>query len=433
MKIRTFVHAAVLPLVFLPGMALATAGYFSLGYGVKSSGMGGVGIALPQDGLAAATNPAGTAFVGDRVDLGLTWFMPNRSAEITGVNENFLPGANGEYSGNDKRNFFIPEIGYVKQFSPQLSGGVAVYGNGGMNTDYGSNPFAAWGANGNAGVDLSQLFISPSLAYKITPDHSIGIAVNIAYQRFKAYGLPPAFVNPFFSESPSNMTDNGYDSAWGWGGRIGYTGKITPELTIGATYATKTYMGKFDKYQGLYAEQGDFDVPANFGVGVSWKAMPALTLAADYMRIQYSGVKSIANQMPVSDPNIQMALMTNKFGSSNGPGFGWEDVNVFKLGAAYETGAWTLRGGYAYASQAIPESQTFLNILAPGIVQHHLTLGATWATSKTGELSFNYVHAFENTVNGSGSIPPALAAAPGAEANITMHQNSFGVAYGWKF
>ncbi len=85
-----------------------------------------------------------------------------------------------------------------------------------------------------------------------------------------------------FSESPTNMSDNGYDSAWGWGGRIGYTGKITPELTIGATYATKTYMGSFDKYKGLFAEQGDFDIPANFGVGVAWKAMPALTLAADY-------------------------------------------------------------------------------------------------------------------------------------------------------
>jgi long-chain fatty acid transport protein len=426
MKIRPLVQAAVLPLVFLPGLALATTGYFALGYGVKSTGMGGVGIALPQDGLAAATNPAGTAFVGDRVDLGLTWFIPNRSAEITG--NGF--GANGDYDGNDKKNFFIPELGYVKQFSPQLSGGVAIYGNGGMNTDYASNPLAAYGGTGNAGVDLSQLFISPSVAYKITPDHSIGIALNIAYQRFKAYGIPAMFGygNPMagippMSESPANMTDNGYDSSWGWGGRIGYTGKITPELTIGATYATKTYMGSLDKYQGLFAQQGSFDIPANWGLGVAWKAIPALTLAFDYQRIQYSGVKSIAN--PVDN-----LLTGNQFGSDNGPGFGWDDVNVYKLGAAYEIGDWTLRGGYTYVTQPIPQSQTFLNIYAPGVVENHLTLGATWATSKTGELSFNYIHAFENTVNGSGSIPPMLG---GGNANLTMYQNSFGVAYGWKF
>jgi long-chain fatty acid transport protein len=422
MKIRPLVHAAVLPLVFLPGLALATTGYFSLGYGVKSMGMGGVGIALPQDGLAAATNPAGTAFVGDRVDLGLTWFMPNRSAEISGNQmPPGFPNLNGDYDGNDKKNFFIPELGYVKQFSPQLSGGVAIYGNGGMNTDYGSNPYAALGGTGNAGVDLSQLFISPSLAYKITPEHSIGIALNIAYQRFKAYGIPIGFQG--FSESPNNLTDNGYDSSWGWGGRIGYTGKITPELTIGATYATKTYMGSLDKYQGLFAQQGSFDIPANWGLGVAWKAIPALTLAFDYQRIQYSGVKSIANP-------LDQLFTGNLFGSSNGPGFGWDDVNVYKLGAAYEIGDWTLRGGYTYVTQPIPESQTFLNILAPGVVQNHLTLGATWATSKTGELSFNYIHAFEKTVNGSGSIPMNLG---GGEADIKMYQNSLGVAYGWKF
>ncbi len=225
------------------------------------------------------------------------------------------------------------------------------------------------------------------------------------------------------------MTDNGYDSSWGWGGRIGYTGKITPELTIGATYATKTYMGSFDKYQGLFAEQGSFDIPANWGLGVAWKAIPALTLAFDYQRIQYSGVKSIANPIDNLFPITQLGF-NNPFGSSNGPGFGWDDVNVYKLGAAYEIGAWTLRGGYTYVTQPIPQSQTFLNILAPGVVQNHLSLGATWATSKTGELSFNYIHAFENTVDGSGSIPTAFG---GGEANLTMYQNSFGVAYGWKF
>jgi hypothetical protein len=47
-----------------PLLANATNGYFSHGYGAKSQGMAGVGIALPQDALAAATNPAGTALVG---------------------------------------------------------------------------------------------------------------------------------------------------------------------------------------------------------------------------------------------------------------------------------------------------------------------------------------------------------------------------------
>jgi long-chain fatty acid transport protein len=425
-KLKALATASILPLVLLPGMALATNGYFSHGYGVKSMGMAGVGIALPQDGLAAATNPAGTAFVGNRLDLGLTWFRPTRGSEIEG--NSFGPGMpnlNGSYDANESQNFFIPELGYAQQLSPNWAMGVAVYGNGGMNADYGTSPFQPMAGPipiGSGGVDLSQLFISPSLAWKINENHALGIAVNLAYQRFKIEGVQP-FAWAGYSESPANFSNNGYDSSYGWGVRIGYTGKITPELTLGATWASKTYMTEFDKYKGLFAEQGDFDIPSNFGIGLAWKATNELTIAGDYQRILYNQVASIGNP----DTNLYQG---NLFGSSNGPGFGWENVNVWKIGAAYAMGDWTLRGGYSYVDQPIPESQTFLNTFAPGVVQHHLSLGATWRVSKDGELSMQYTHAFKETVNGVNSIGAPLG---GGEANIWMYEDSLSVGYGWKF
>ena len=45
--------------------AHATNGYFSHGYGVKSQAIAGVGIALPQDGLTAATNPVRISAIVD--------------------------------------------------------------------------------------------------------------------------------------------------------------------------------------------------------------------------------------------------------------------------------------------------------------------------------------------------------------------------------
>jgi long-chain fatty acid transport protein len=67
---------------------------------------------------------------------------------------------------------------------------------------------------GSLGVDLSQLIIAPTLAWKFHARHSIGIAPLFAYQRFKAEGLQ-AFQG--LSTSPGNVTNNGYDSSTGWG------------------------------------------------------------------------------------------------------------------------------------------------------------------------------------------------------------------------
>ena len=122
-------------------------------------------------------------------------------------------------------------------------------------------------------------------------------------------------------------------------------------------------------------------------------------------------------------------------GSDNGGGFGWRDVNVLKVGVQYAVNpSITVRAGYNHSSQPIPSSQTLFNILAPGVVQDHLTLGATYTLSDKSELSFAYTHAFENNVNGNGSIPPGSPPGyGGGEANLKMYQDSFGVAYGWNF
>jgi long-chain fatty acid transport protein len=399
-------------------MALATTGYFAHGYGIKAKAMGGVGIALPQDALAAATNPAGIAWIGNRIDLGADWFTPDRGASITGSGA----GANGTYDGNDTKSFLIPELGYNRTLSPNLTFGVAVYGNGGMNTDYKTNPFAAFGGSGNAGVDLMQLFVAPTVAWK-SGNHSLGASLNLAYQRFKAEGIQ-GFAG--MSASPGNVSNRGYDDSTGFGVRVGWTGQVTSAVTLGATYQSKTKMGKFDKYSGLFANQGEFDIPENYGLGIAVKASPKLTVAADVVQINYSDIPAVGNTA-----DCLFVTGTCQLGGTNGAGFGWRDTTVYKIGFAYELKpGTTLRGGYVTLKQPIPASQTFFNILAPGVVEDHLTLGVTVETSKTSELTVMYMHAFEKKVNGSGSIPAGFG---GGEANLRMSEDSVGVAYGWKY
>lgn len=430
MKLKKLMGVLMVAGLAAPGLALATNGYFSHGFGMKAKGMGGVGIALPQDAMAAATNPAGMVMVGDRLDVGVDWFRPIRGAEIAG---NIFPGVNGDYNGSDQKNFLIPEFGYNKMMGWDMAAGIVVYGNGGMNSNYknGIPLFDSVAPISRAGVDMMQLFIAPTFSYRISKSHTVGLSLNLAYQRFKAYGLQNfAFPAPFnASVSPNDVTNNGYDSSTGWGIKIGYIGQLTKAVSVGFTYQSRTRMSKFSSYKGLFAGHGDFDIPETYGIGIAVKATPKLAVAADLQHISYGSIDSIAN------PLANMTALGNLLGSDDGPGFGWRDMTVFKLGVSYAySDQLTLRAGASTTRQPITKGDTLFNILAPGVVENHLTLGATWATSPSSEWTASYMHAFSKKVNGSASIPPgAPPGMGGGNANLKMHQNSLGLAYGMKF
>jgi len=405
----------------------ATNGYAPHGIGMNSKGMGGVFIGYQGDSVALGGNPAGSAFIDDRFDIGLDLFSPDREATLSG---NALPTpagpfpTDGTYDGNDSDLFAIPELGYRKGLGNDMAFGLSVFGNGGMNTDYKDGiPLFNLGPTGTSertGINLMQLFVVPNLSYKINPKHSFGVGLNLVAQSFEAEGLQN-FVNfPGFSTDPTKVTNQGADFAYGAGLRLGWMGQITPQVTLGATYQTRTYMSEFDDYAGLFAEQGDFDVPSNFGVGIAFQATPQWLLAADVMQIQYSEVDSIGNKgVPI----------TSQLGADNGPGFGWDDMTVIKLGVEFMVNPdMTLRAGYNHGDAPIDSSQTLFNVLAPATVEDHLTLGGTWSISPTMNLTAMYMHAFENEIKGSNSIPSTLG---DGEADITMSQDSIGLAFSW--
>ena len=439
---RKLAICAALAAAFAPGLALATDGYYADGYGLKGKGRAGTGTAMATDAFGGANNPASMAFVGNRFDIGLDLFSPRREAARTGSNI----GIDGQ-ADSDSNYFLIPEIGYNKMINPNLSLGISVYGNGGMNTDYSGGQIPAASAcagfnpapgpynllcgNGSLGVDFMQLFIAPTLAYKFTPNHAFGISPIIGYQRFKAEGLQ-AFAG--FSTSPANLTNQGYDAAWGYGARIGWFGQLSDTVSVGVAYSTKIYMQNFDKYKGLFAEQGGFDAPESYSVGIAFKATPKLTVLADYRRINYNDIPSVGNP---SASVVQCAGGNSAFclGGNSGAGFGWQNVNVYKLGFEYQYNAeWMLRAGYSHNNNPIGAQDVTFNILAPGVIEDHATLGFTYKTKSGGELTMAYMHGFNNSVTGSSLFNNFVG--PGQSAGtetIKMYQDSIGIAYGWKF
>ena len=427
-----------------PFAAHATDGYFAHGYGMQAKGMAGASVAVAENAFGGANNPATMAFAGDRFEIGLDLFSPWRKAERTGS----PPGVGLDATSDSDSNYFaIPEIAYNRMVSPNMSLGITVYGNGGMNTDYpgGEIPGASACQNfnpgkpsynllcgtGKLGVDLSQLIVAPTIAWRFNSDHAIGIAPLFAYQRFKLEGLQ-AFDNPNFSTSPGNVTNNGYDNSTGYGARVGYYGRLSPQVAIGAAYATKMRMGEFDKYKGIFAEQGGFDIPSHWSVGVALEPSPGWMFALDYERINYSDAKSVGNS---SSLLLQCAggARSACLGAENGAGFGWRDINVVKLGVQYKVDpTLTLRAGYNLSQNPIREQEVTFNILAPGVVRNHVTLGGTWNTDRESAVTAAAMYAFSNDVRGA-SLFNSFAPGLNLQEKIQMYEWSIGVQYSRHF
>ena len=409
MKLKKMIGIMAIAGIAAPGIASATNGYFAEGYGIKTRGMGGAGIALPQDAMAAATNPAGMVMVGDRMDIGLTYFQPDRSVKLGST----WGGLAGEHT-SDNKYFLIPELGYNHMISKDMALGVVVYGNGGLNTNYNKPLFQRYNAGvpigtaANASSDMLQLFIAPTWSMKINENNAIGVSANLVYQQFSISGLE-SFAGG--STDSANLTGNGHDKSTGYGLKVGWTGKVAQNVTLGATYQTVTKMSKFDKYKGMLAEGGKMDIPSTYGLGIAVEVTPAVTIAADVTKINYTDVKSISN--PSSN---------NLLGADNGPGFGWKDQTVYKLGASYKYSSdLTLRAGYNYAKAPFSGDQNYFNFVALATTESHLSLGATWMLPNKSEISLMYMHAFDHGISDSAT-----------DSTVRMKQDAIGISYGMK-
>ena len=422
-KTKVVLAVAAAVCLGVPTSVFATNGYFAHGYGVKNKAMGGAGVALPQDSLAAATNPAGLAFVGDRFDLGVEFFAPQRAYVITGSS---IPSFNqGQRSENSF--FVIPSMGVNFVLPWKDTFGIAVYGNGGMNTEYAKEVFGApFGGTGPTGVDLIQLFVPLTYAHKITPTASVGVSIIPVYQQFKATGLQPF---TFISSQPTKVSNNGYASSTGIGYKMGGQMDIPGGVTLGASYQAKINMSEFDEYAGLFAENGNFDIPSTYTLGAAWKVTSNLTLLFDYQRINYSDSKAVSNSAQLPPPTI-----ANTLGTENGPGFGWSDINIYKLGMQYVTGSWVWRAGWnkgenpVEADPVSSNGEVLFNVLAPGVLENHYTLGLTKTLSPTVEINMDYMYAPKVTVTGTN---PTIFG--GGATTIYLYENSVEISLGIKF
>jgi len=471
---KSILATAITLSLALSGTAMATNGYFSHAYSQKDSGTAGAGVANVSDvdSLTGATNPANMVFAGDRWDLGISLFSPNRTYEVTGnpaLPEGFAPiGAIPSCSApgqdacqlpfslgpqrikSENQLFPIPSFGWNKMLSDRSSFGVMVYGNGGMNTEYQGgtanvfNPASGtivtapgtFGA-GTTGIDLMQLFVAPTYSMKIGENSSIGVSAILGFQRFEATGLGN-FAG--VTIAPNQLSNNGYSTAFGYGLKVGFNSKISDNIRFGASYQTETNFGEFDEYRGLFAEGGNFDVPSTWTIGIAADVSEKGIFLLDIQRINYSDIKAIGNGIePLTQGQCFDALNAALFGGSpaasgpgcgggsNGFGFGWDDMTVVKTGYEHKySDDLTVRVGYSKTSQPIGSDDVIFNILAPAVIETHITAGFTKQLADNSEFTVSFMYGGGTKVSGPNPFDP------GQTISIEMDQYQVGFTYSRK-
>jgi len=455
MRINTRLTGLAL-LLLAAGLAQATNGYFTDGVGTKNKGLVGAGSADPEEVLIVATNPAGLALVDARTEAGLGFFSPDRSYATSAslVNGNFGAFTIGPQDITSANKLFpVPYVATKWQLDPQNSIGLAFYGRGGMNTSWvgGSATFDPDGpgpapvmtlpgtyGGGTAGVDLMQGFLNVAAAHA-SADRKlmVGGALIAAVQRFEARGVGTfaGFTRTFAASGgtvmPTSLSDNGHDMSYGGGASVGLVWQPDPKFSAALAYNSKLYMSKFKDYSDLFAEGGGFDIPASATLGLTVKPNADVAFSFDIQRIWYSKVDSVGNPIEnifacptagAGGTDVESCL-----GGSRGAGFGWRDMTVYKLGMRWKVNEdWTARFGVSHGTQPIPGSQVTFNILAPGVMENHVSAGLSRRNGDRGEFNLALTFAPSKSISGTNTFDPTQT------IELKMHQLDLEFGYAWK-
>lgn len=401
--------------------ANATLAIFEHGSGIKSLGFGGISYAGIDETTALSANPSQAIAVGNRFDIGVDMLRVSGGAEILGN------AAGPDESFQFKSNYYpIPQIGLNMRAGKDWAFGVTAFAAG-LGPIYPQNPYARFagpdddGASASGQTSLKIGGLSLIAAYAVDPDNSLGLSVNLQHQWLSVEGLLPFAA---VSETPSAVSNQGPHISYGMSATIGWTGKLTPWLEAGLSYRSKAIQLRIEEYRGLLPDQGKLEIPAIFGGALIARPAKDWRLGFEYQHYAFQHSNGFGN-------GIDRLAAGRPLGSTNGPGFGFNNLNAYKFGAEWQaTPAFVVRGGFIYSTQLLSKHNILLNQQSPGTPQFHLTVGSTWTVADVHELSGFFSMTESRRVRGEGSIPDAFG---GGEATISNQTLNLGISYGRRF
>ncbi|MFL5245244.1 MAG: OmpP1/FadL family transporter [Gemmataceae bacterium] len=407
----------IVALAFLANPASAQFGVYMSASGAVNRGMGGASTAAPL-------SPAGALYWNPATISGLEKSELEFGAELllprTQLASNYSAGALGPgippvtLSGQQDSDIGaipMPTIGLV--YKPEdsiLSYGLGIFAVAGFGVDYSgsfTNPIATAPPPvglgfGPAHSDYEVLQIAPAINLQLSDRLSVaaGPTLNIAKLSVNPalFGVPDDARGDGFATYPQ-----GTHSQTTWGGGFNVGAYYHQDVWgFGASFKSPQWFDKFrfnssDELGRPRELTFDLDLPMVVSVGTAYSGLERWVFALDGRYMDYRNTNGFGDRGFTDAGSLR--------------GLGFRSIFAAAVGAQYQVcDTVFLRLGYSWSDNPIPNDQAVINALSPVIIQHMLSLGASWQVTPDFKLSMAYVHGFENSVEGplvtpAGPVP----------------------------
>lgn len=370
----------LLLLPLLAAHSLQASGFSIYEFGGRASAMGGAAVAWAWDGSTVFYNPAGLAYLdGTRIYGGTTLIFPN--SRFVGAAPVF---SSAMYETRD--TFFYPINFYFShRFTRKFAAGIGVTNPFGLGVEW-YDDFSGRGYSKNA--QLKSFYISPVVAYQITPNFSIGggadlVLASVKLEKnvflFDSPGSPGYEVGEVTLEGNSKLALGFSASAMfrtsrlGWG--ILYRHSIKNEFKEGEAdftiFDNLTVPNAGALARTLLQDQKAntaIEFPNLIATGIHYKFTDQLALEADYIWFNWSVFNEIA--LDFANDRLDQTMLEEYRDSWQG-----------RLGLHYQLNdALALRAGYIY--DKTPQPIQAVSPLLPDDTRHNFSLGAGYTFGK---------------------------------------------------
>lgn len=366
---------------------------------------------------------AAAAAPGMNTETHISLILPDSEITADGGAALFVGGPE---SGDIADPALVPASYANYQLTDRLFLGIAINSGFGLVTKPDNEDWA--GSVIAVTSDVFSINVNPTIAYKLTPELTVGVGVQIEYLEVNlrnGSSLPISAALPFGRSSELDDIGIGFTAGASW--------TPTPGTTIGVGWRSAVdfdlegdYAAPASPVLPTGAASSELTLPDIVTIGLRQSISENVTLLAGFEWTNWSEVGSI----PV---NVSTPRGT---GTAETLLLDYEDGYFYSLGLEYKySPATTFRFGVAYEQSPINDETR--SVLLPDSDRYWVSVGATHKFSDKISMDFGYTHIFAEDApicRSSGNAPCAVGRTTvlsgEAESSVDIVSASFKYKWG---